>query len=388
MANIFGSPSSNEVSESGKNSSTTVLSSGATFTGAWEDAKAWNTIVIAVKTDQNGTFTVQFSPDGVNADSTLTRYYRTDQIEPPHAFRITRRYCRVTFTNSSASAQTYFRLQTRYDATANPLNAPLDAVLSQDYDSIVVRPSIAQDEITRGLRQGVTQWNKFAYRTATTAAGGEQTVWATNVNYTILTSASTFTITYNSGTDGLGTTGALSLLFYYLDANEALTTATHVLGNTGSDVTSFTGLGINRIVVLSSGTANVNTNDITITATTGGTVQGIIPALGSVTQQAIFHVPINHTAVLKTIVINANKLSGSNPIVLFKMYTYNRGTDTIYEVLRKTIDTSVENTVLLIDPVNFANNSRDVIYFIMDTDRDSTIASIRFSLNLYKNVSA
>ena len=66
------------------NSTTTLLTDTSTFTGAWEDVSAYDSVIVAVKTDQNGIFTVQLSPDGSNQDSTLTRYYRATQIEARH----------------------------------------------------------------------------------------------------------------------------------------------------------------------------------------------------------------------------------------------------------------------------------------------------------------
>ena len=94
------------------NSTSTLLTASSTFTGEWEDVSDFPSVVVAAKTDQDGTFLIQFSPDGVNLDSSLTRYYRTNQIEAPHRFTVTRQYCRIVFTNTSASDQTFLRLQT------------------------------------------------------------------------------------------------------------------------------------------------------------------------------------------------------------------------------------------------------------------------------------
>ena len=117
----------------------------------------------------------------------------------------------------------------------------------------------------------------------------------------IITTAQTFTITFNSSTDGLGTNGAGSLFFTYIDSSNNEATAVHVLSNTGSEVTAFTGFGINRVVVLSSGSDGFNANDITITATTDTTTQALIPAEASVTQQCLYHVPIGYTFQIKKI---------------------------------------------------------------------------------------
>lgn len=261
------------------------------------------------------------------------------------------------------------------------------ATLVADLDVFLFRvPLDAQDEISRGLVDGASQFNKFGYREGLTSAGGEQTIWAATGNFTIETSPSTYTVTYTNSSDGAGTTGALSLLISYMKEDYTLAESVHVLGSSGSDVTNFEGIGINRVVVFSSGSQNTNDADITITQTTGGSIQATVPARGSVTQQCIFHVPINHTAPAKWLWINVNKLSGgSAPKVTVKGYVYNRFVQTTYEVFRMTIDTDVENTITVHDPCNFVLGGRDVLYFVADTDTNSTVVTMRFSLNLYLN---
>lgn len=51
------------------NSSTSTLTTGTTFTGTWEDVSEYESVIIAVKTDQNGVFYIDFSPDGSNVDA-------------------------------------------------------------------------------------------------------------------------------------------------------------------------------------------------------------------------------------------------------------------------------------------------------------------------------
>ena len=102
------------------------------------------------------------------------------------------------------------------------------------------------------------------------------------------------------------------------------------------------------------------------------------------TQQAIFFNGHNHDSVAKYLWINTNKQSGANPQVTVKGYAFNLNVETAYEVFRETIDTSVENTVSISEPVGFNLSPADVLYFVADTDRDSTILSIRFSLVMYE----
>lgn len=255
-----------------------------------------------------------------------------------------------------------------------------------DRNEVQVSGYDPQDDITRGLKSNVSQLNKFGYRDDLDAADGDALVIADNTTNTptIMTTAGTFDIAYNSLTDGASTTGALTLLVNYLDSNYALQQAAHTLGSTGSDTTSFSGLGINRVVVTSSGSGNTNGNDITITATTGGSVQAFMPAGGSVTQQVWFHLPIDSIGVSKFLFLNALKLSGGgSPRVLFKVFVYNRLVETTYEVFRYKLDTSAENSISIVDPTNFSFSGRDVVWVTANTDTNNTEVSARLSLNIY-----
>lgn len=127
------------------------------------------------------------------------------------------------------------------------------------------------------------------------------------------------------------------------------------------------------------------TNAITVRDSANNSIQGYIPGGQGVTQQNIYTVAGNARAVAKWLMINVNKLSGSQPIVTVKGYVYNRLINTFFEVFRITVDTSVENTVTIHDPIGFALNSTDVLYFVADTDRDNTIIRMRFSLLEYEN---
>jgi hypothetical protein len=197
----------------------------------------------------------------------------------------------------------------------------------------------------------------------------------------VMTTAQTFTITYNQASDGSTATGARQLLITYLDENFLEAIAFHTLGSDGSDVTSFTGLGINRALVYSNGGAGWNVADITITATTDGTVQALIPATASVTQQCLFHTQIGYTFLLDFLYFKIRKLTGSggSPRVTITGYSWSRFTETRYQVYQDNLDTSVENTVnpKYTQPLVFTG--REVIWFEMSTDTNNTAVSGRFS---------
>lgn len=367
----------------GTNSTTTVTTS---FTGTAEQ-NPFPDVMCSCYSDVAGTLFFDFSVNGTDWRTFPTAGFAVGAgIHEFHTAVKGPRYFRVRWT--SGSTPSTLQLYTYYGTYRQP-NSPLNQSIGIDASALVTRPTSAQDDITRGLRTGVQQWNMFGYRDNLTSAGGEETIFASGNNLVIMTSAETFDISYNNATDGAGggATGATQLTFYYLDENERLAVAQHTLGSSGSDTTSFSGLGINRCVVTQSGSSNTNVNNITITNTTSGNDQGFIPALSGVAQQAFFFSPNNATAVTKWLDLNVNRnAGGAAPIVRIKGYVYSRTVDCTFEVFRYIMDTNIEEHVTFTDPCNFPLSPRDVLYFVADTDRNSTEIQCRFSLNLYDNV--
>ena len=364
------------------NTTETPLGIGATFTGVAE-LNDYPSVMISTATDKNGTLFIEFSQDGTNWDTSLSFVYDTSRINPPHVFEKGNRYFRVRFENTSGEVQTYLRLITTYNAFSN-LTAPINGTLAENYDATVVRPTDYKYEVAMGKRQGRSTVSKFGYNTDIDNSTPEiigSFGGSFDPSVDIMTTSQTFTVTYNNATDGLGTTGATQLLVDYLDVNFELQQGVHVLGNTGSDVTSFSGLGINRIVVFANGGDLHNNNNITFTATTDTTIQAMIPAEVSVTQQCIFHVPINHTLLIDYLRVSALKISGGggSPRVEFLGYSYSRFTNTAYKVIDLQIDTSVENNLDFAPSQPTTFSGRDVIYVLAKTDVNNTSVTARFS---------
>lgn len=369
------------------NSSTTPLSGSATFTGTGELVSAPQ-VGFMVKTDQPGTVYFDFSNDGTNWDSTfpVNGFNVAANISEFHTAVKLGRYFRIRFVNNSTSAQTFFRLTTYFGTGFLPSIAPLNQTAGLDQDAIFTRNSIAQDEIRIGRRSGVTGWTKFAYRDNLQAANGEEVIWATSAGNTFSpsTSAGAFRIAYDQTVDGAGTSGATDLAVYYINASGNPAVGTHALTSSGSDTTSFTGYEINRIAVTSTGGNKINAAEILFIHSSASATKAVIPASSGVTQGGIYANGHNHDAVAKFLYFNVNKVGGSSPIVTIKGYAYNLGTDCEYEVFRHTIDSAVENTVTINEPVGFNLSPQDVLYFVADTNTNDTVVTIRFSLNEYQ----
>ena len=370
--------------QSSVNTSVIPVSASGTFTGEWEQNNQAD-VMVSLQTDTSGTLYFEFSVDGTNASVfPIEGFEVTSGIHEFHTAVKGPRYFRVRFVND-AFTPTYMRLYTYFGQFRSP-STPLNASLQIDSDGVATRPTDFQDEVKRGKRVGVTGWNKFGYRldvpNNTTAC-----IWpATPLLPTFLTSASTFTVTYNSTTDGSGTTGATELLFTYIDDDGLPATSTHTLGSDGSDVTSFSGLGINRIAVTAAGSAGFNTNDITVTATTGATVQAIVPAEGSITQQAIFFVGANHVAIAPWLTIEMAALDKDKALALVG-YAWNRTSGVRTEVFRGSIDRSLDLHRQIFDPIKFRLEPNSVLYFVGTTSGHNSVVDMfcRFSLNEYQD---
>ena len=130
-------------------STATALNTGVTFTSAAEDAVAHSTLVVACKTDQVGMLYIDFSTDATNWDSSLS-FKVAANINEVHRVSVTRQYARVRLTNTSASNQTYLRLQT-LAGNQQPFSSPLNLQIQNDADTIVVRPTDFNLLVTEGL---------------------------------------------------------------------------------------------------------------------------------------------------------------------------------------------------------------------------------------------
>lgn len=364
---------------SSANSTTTLLNAGNTFTGTFEQ-NAYTDVMVSLKTDQEGTLYMDFSPDGSNVDSTISFKYNPDRINPPHILVKGNRYYRTRFTNDSASNQTYLRLVTDY-GHFQKLTAAINGTLAESYDAIVTRPTDFHYEVAISKRQGHTTWNKFGYNNDVDTGGAEH-VWSFGGTHTILTSAETLDVVSTSTNDTNSSgTGARSVRVYGIDANyEALTEDVNLNGTT-TVTTSGSFLGVNRAVVLTCGSGGVNAGDINITATTATTNQAQIPTGQGTTQQLIFFTQANHTALADYLLVNVNKISGGgSPVVTIKGWSYAYVTGCKYEVFRYTIDTAVENTVEIRPSQPFVIAEKQVLYFTAETTADNSVVNMRMSL--------
>jgi len=238
---------------------------------------------------------------------------------------------------------------------------------------------IPEDEVRLGNVTGASAFTKWGFN-ADIDDGVQEAIAAQGGSYNPPATSDTYTITFNNATDGLGQTGATQLAITYIQTDGTPTTALVPLDASGSQVTTFSGFGINRVAVSASGSANQNNNNITVAHTSGNT-EAFVPATYGVTQQAIFHAGSNHDAIAKYLLINILKVAGGGtaPRVTIHGYVYNRQFDTKYDIFDYLVDTSVENSITIHDPVGFLLSPTDTLWFEAETDQDNTAVNLRFS---------
>lgn len=370
---------------SSDNSSTTALNNGNAFTGSWEECADYQSVVVALSTDQNCTFQIQFSPDGTNVDSTLTRYYRTNQIEPPHRFTVTRRYFRVVVTNDSGTNQTYMRLQTLLSDSTD-LNVPLDATMAQDYDALSVRPSDFHTEVALGRRQGAETWNKFGYNQDIDSGSGEEIIASWGGTFQYLTSGETIDIVSSNADDTLAGTGAQRVIIWGVDENWNPQTEIVEMNGTSTVTTTSQWIGINRIAIYKAGTGLKNAGDIDVTANTSGYQMAQMKAGEGTSQQCIFYVPQGHQFLAEWLYFNALKTSGGgNPEILFKGYVYSDVATAEFEVFRAELDIQREINKTINPPIPFVIGEKSILWFTADTDTNNSAVNCRFSGELVRD---
>ena len=371
------------------NSTIIALDNGENFTGEWEDVSQWNRLVVSPATDQDGYYEIQFSPDGNNIDSTLTRYYRTGQINPPEPFTITRQYARIRFFNNSGSNQTYLRLQVLLGDFPD-LNIPVDSVMSQDYSAVSVRPTEYKTEVALGRRQGATTWSKFGYNLALNATTNEVFASFGGAFNQRLASGETLSIVSSDAQDDSTGTGVRQLIIFGVDANWDLVTEVVALDGTSPVTTSNSFLGVNRMTIFTSGSSNSNVGVITATASTSSNVMAEMPAAQGTTQQCIFYVPKNYQFLTTWLYLEANKSSGGgNPVVSWFGKVYSGVVDSEFEVARGRLDTQIKNFIDLKPSEPFVIGEKSILWFEgVSTSNNTELTTGRFSGKLIRDTDA
>jgi hypothetical protein len=303
------------------NSTTTPLSSGATFTGTWEQNN-YDHLGLLMKTDQSGTLYFDFSPDGVNVDSTFptSGFAVSAGIPEFHTAVKLGRYFRVRFINGVVGDQTYMRLTTYYGNNFVPTSSPANQSYGLDADATLVRTIPHWLQVNRGLTNGIQFINQFG-KNGDAAAGDTVEI---GQNALAFPATAEIVNVVSTSTDDDGDpegVGAFTVLISGIDENYDVVEETVTLDGTTNAPTTTKYWFINTAKVVTASTAAGAIGTITITSAAAGTPLLATIAIGSNRMQsANYMVPRDYNGYFnlpQVTFINVNN-NAQSEVVLYK----------------------------------------------------------------------
>jgi hypothetical protein len=307
--------------ESTSNSSTTPLSTGATFTGDSE-YNNFPQVGVMVKTDQPGTLFFDFSGDGTNWDSTFpTAGFNVEANIPEfHTAVKLGRYFRVRFINGTTDAQTFLRLYTYFGLNFIPSVSPVNQAYGLDADSTIVKIVPHWLQVNRELVTGITFINQHGKNAA--ASAGDTIEIGQNAITFPATAEIVNVVSTSTDDDGSPEgVGAFTILINGIDENFAIAEETVTLDGTTNapTTTKFWFINTAKIVTASTNAGAIGT--ITMTSAAAGTPLLATIAIGSnKTQSANYMVPADCTVYFnlpQVTFINTNN-NAQSQVVLYK----------------------------------------------------------------------
>lgn len=282
------------------NSTSAPLGASATFTGVGE-LNDHSDLLVFCRTDVSGTLFLDFSPDGVNWDSSLT-FPVVGGVNKTHTALKGPRFFRVRFVND-ATPQSFLRLNV-YFGSYRQTNLPLNQVISQDSDAVTVRAVTEEVGIAAGLFSGYSITNKFGTNSDVDTTSTPEDIWEVGGLYAGFpdTTLETISLVSDASADDVAGTGARQVRITGLDANYNQITETVTLSGLTPVSTAAQFRRAHTMQVVSAGSGGVNVGTLTAqhTTTTANVFLSILPGTNQSTCSA-FTVPAGYTAYMRAL---------------------------------------------------------------------------------------
>lgn len=278
------------------NSTATPLNAGITFTGTGEDVLQANSVVVTALTDQAGTLYIEFSSDNTNWDSSLS-FAIVASTNDVHRITVTRRYCRVRFTNTSISNQTYLRIQTLY-GDQQTLTSALNSTVQQDADAQVVRSLESEIDIASGRYQGFSVVNKFGRNPDVDTGSTPEDVWNGASIYTGFPTGSPEV--FQAFSSNAGDTGVLTFTYLPTTTSTEWLTASVTLNGTTPVSTGVSGYRMHTARYNNGTATGLNLGTITIRhSVTTANIFCVMPIGRSQTAVSGYTIPFGCTGYVR-----------------------------------------------------------------------------------------
>jgi hypothetical protein len=132
------------------NSTKVLLTSSATYTGAWEDVTEFATVAVAIKGDNatDGTLYIESSQDGGTVVNSVPYAVSDASFDLPHIWNVVESHIRVRYVNGTTAQTGHFQMQTKY-SNGQELGLLQDAgdTITADTDVQVTKAILAGEEL-------------------------------------------------------------------------------------------------------------------------------------------------------------------------------------------------------------------------------------------------
>lgn len=366
-------------SVSEENSSSTPLLAAGTFIGKWIDARGYSSVTNALRADVDGNVYIQFSPDGINVDSSLP-YRVSANTNEVHRAEITRKYVRILYINGPVD-QTSFRMQTMF-GNAGPLVGPFNQTIGQDADCQLVKSIGDEVLIADGLLEGYSIVNKFGLNPDIDNSGNED-IWGGDGFYTgWATAAQKVEVFSSSADDAAAGIGAQTVRLTGLDANYEVISETVTLNGITGVLTTQDFLRVHTAQTLTAGSNGVNVGSITFRQAVTTTNVFLTMAAGrNQTNCSAYTIPAGYTGYLRQMSVTC---SNATSVIL----DGNIWTRTFGSVFRSRRPFYISNNFKLVDQIFggivFTEKS-DLVIRINTCSANNTPVNAAYDLLLVKN---
>lgn len=211
---------------------------------------------------------------------------------------------------------------------------------------------------------------------------GSADIWAAGGELVYLTSAEQMNIASLSVNDTLLGTGARTVKIVGLDGSYQQISEVVEMNGTTNVLTTLSYLRVIIMEVVSSGTLEDNEGIIDATSLTSSTVQCAIPATAGLSKNSHFTVPVGKELIILSAEINATKLSGGiAPNIKLNAFLRKLGENPEAPWLNpvsRRLDTSVQDQLLVIQPVGAPITEKSDLRFNAETDQNQTEVRVRY----------
>lgn len=383
VASVNPLPVATDGVQSSLNTTVAPLTGGATYTGTYE-GNGYPDVMVSCQTDVAGTLYFDFSPDGTNDNSfPVAGFTVAAGIHEFHTAVKGPRQFRVRFVNG-ASAQSSFRLYT-YFGLFRQGNAPINQSLSDDSDATVVK-SINDETLTMtGKYSNRSIETKFGRNLIINNASVPEDVWQGGGVYTGFPSAAeTVNVVSSSGSDTSAGVGARTVVLYGLDSDYNAISETITLNGTSNVLSSNSYLRLQRAIVVTAGTSEVNVGTLTMTQSSSSAVMATISAGYGQTQIAAFTVPAGKTAYVVQYSATLQDSGTNRGVIAFRVKD-NTVTDGSWRVLRTVgFGTDAPLSVRLYGGIRLTEKT-DAVARVLSVTSNGADVSCEFTMLLIDN---